>query len=178
MPNPTHKLITSYTVTSGGTSSVTLSSIPGTYTDLKLITSTKAGTSGGSYWNDTFFNFNNDTGYNYAEMTLFAYDANTPSSTTSYTDRINLIYGAGANSGTNVFGNSEIYIAGYASSNAKPVAANFTPEDTAAPSSYWILGMTSGVWTGSAAITSITITPSSGTFAQYSTFYLYGITNA
>ena len=36
----------------------------------------------------------------------------------------------------------------------------------------------SGLWRSTAAITSITIAPTTGTFAQYSTFQLYGITTA
>lgn len=62
MPS-TYEHIASYTVTGSATSSITLSSIPATYTDLELITSTKCSA---SYNNDSAsVILNGDTASNY-----------------------------------------------------------------------------------------------------------------
>ena len=72
------------------------------------------------------------------------------------------------------FGNAEIYIPNYASSNNKSVSADFVSETNAADA---IFGLTAGLWANTSAITSIKLTPAAA-FAQYSTATLYGIKNS
>jgi hypothetical protein len=42
----------------------------------------------------------------------------------------------------------------------------------------WALGLMAGLWSSTSAITSIELYAPSQTFLQYSTAYLYGISNA
>jgi hypothetical protein len=61
----------------------------------------------------------------------------------------------------------------YTSSNFKSFSADGANEDNTT-SIY--MGLTAGLWSQTAAITSLTL--SGANFAQYSTFTLYGISNA
>jgi hypothetical protein len=82
----------------------------------------------------------------------------------------------GASATANTFSNTEFYIPNYTSSVAKSVSINGVGENNATQSAQAI---TAALWTGTAAITSVTILPSSGnTIAQHSTASLYIITKA
>ena len=74
----------------------------------------------------------------------------------------------------NTFGNGDIYITNYASSNTKTVSIDGVTENNAT-GSFAILS--TGSWT-TTAITSIKLESDGGTIAQYSTAYLYGIKNS
>jgi hypothetical protein len=76
-----------------------------------------------------------------------------------------------------IFASGEIYIPNYTSANYKTVSTEGVEEDSVATTVYSELS--THTWANTAAITSLTLTPSgSGSFAQYSTFYLYGIANS
>jgi hypothetical protein len=76
----------------------------------------------------------------------------------------------------NTFGNGEIYIPNYTGSNNKSVLSDGVGENNGTTSYQFI---TAGLWSNSAAITSIVLTPLVGTlFLQYSTATLYGIKNS
>jgi hypothetical protein len=81
--------------------------------------------------------------------------------------------GNGATSTANTFSNIEAYIPNYTSSNQKSVSIDAVGE-TNGTEIY--MQLTAGLWTGTAAITSIEIVPS-GSFVSGSSFYLYGIKN-
>ena len=85
--------------------------------------------------------------------------------------------GVGGTATANTFGNMEIYIPNYAGSSNKSVSVNQVGEDNAATAYATLLA---GLWSNTAAITSIKLTPFSGgaSFVQYSTAYLYGVKNA
>lgn len=70
------------------------------------------------------------------------------------------------------FNNVEIYIPNYAGSSNKSYSYDAVLENNAT-GARTILG--SGLWSNTAAITSISITTDSGNFVQYSTASLYGI---
>ena len=170
MPN-TMELIASSTVGSGGAANISFTSIPSTYTDLVIKLSGKTG-SFDSNANDAInLSFNGSTA-SFTARVLFGTGSSTGSLTNSY-------YGGLADSSTanaaNTFGNAEIYIPNYAGSTNKSFSADGVSEanQTAA-----ISVLTAGLWSNTAAITSITLTPSVSTFVQYSTAYLYGVKNA
>jgi hypothetical protein len=74
------------------------------------------------------------------------------------------------------FGNNIIYIPNYASSNYKSLSVDAVPEENGTQT-YMILS--AGLWSSSSAITSLKLVPNIGpNFVQYSTAYLYGISNA
>ena len=173
MANPTYVLINSYTVTSGGTSSVTFSSIPATYTDLAVKCSVRAAGSGTTI--NQQLNFNGDFAGNYTSIFL----EGTGSSAVSYKNTgysfhfIGNIPAASATSST--FGNCEVYVPNYISSNQKSISSDSVTENNGTTANQ---DLSAGLWTGTSAITSLTLTCGSGNYVQYSTFYLYGINNS
>ena len=152
--------------------SVTFANIPQSgYTDLKVVVS------GRSSVNSTALsiNFNGNTsGYSYRRLWGDGSSANSGSG--SSLTLMEGIIGLSQNNYTaNTFGNFEVYIPNYTSSNAKSVSIDAVIE-TNATTSYTELY--AGLWNPStqAAITSILFTPAdSGSFVANSTFSLYGL---
>jgi hypothetical protein len=165
MPN-TYKLISSVTVGSGGAASMVFSSIPQTYTDLLIKVSARG------VGIDNQLTFNGSTSNNSSRY-LFGNGA----SAISGSDASNIQLQGSTESGNtaNTFGNMEIYIPNYTSANYKSVSIDAVTENNAT-TAYAFLS--AGLWSNTAAITSATITNSSGNYVQYSTAYLYGISNA
>ena len=163
----TYQLISLVTVGSGGAATIDFTSIPSTYTDLLVSTSLRTTGTGGY----TAITFN--------------------SNTSNYTNRWLQGDGAAATSGNNTgrfaevpdystytastFSNSQIYIPNYTSSNNKSYSSDTVNENNATTAYMYLIA---GLWSNSSAITSIQLSPSSGNFVQYSTAYLYGISNA
>lgn len=165
----TYTLIASSTVTaSGGAASIIFSSIPSTYTDLLLKYSGR------------------ETGTGQ----IRAARVRPNGATTSITGK--RIYGVGTGVGVDsptawimlgdgsqatasIFGNSELYLPNYNSSNNKSVSIDAVQEDNSASNE---LELIAGLWSNTAAITSLEMYPESGNFAQYTTAYLYGIKNS
>jgi len=75
----------------------------------------------------------------------------------------------------NTFGNGEIYIPNFSSSNDKCLSVDGVSENNATTA---LMMMTAGSWSDSAAITSIQLTSNVGNFVSGSSFYLYGIKNS
>lgn len=165
----TFDLIQTVTVGSGGAASIAFTSIPQTYTDLKLIWSTRstfAATSAAMY-----MSFNGLT-TNFAFRRL----RGTGAAVDSYSEASSTLYGTatGANATSNVFSNGEIYIPNYAGSTNKSFSVDSVSENNATDS---IQVLYAGLWSNTAAITSISFTTDSN-FAQYSSASLYGIKNS
>ena len=170
----TYTLIASSTVGSGGSATITFSSIPATYTDLKVVFSTRSTSSAESPFNNQRLRFNSDTGNNYSVRGLFG-DGGSVSSGTNSDTSILYNYANANNTTSNTFSNGEIYIPNYTSSNQKSVSIDGVVENNATSA---FANFTAGRWTGTAAITTISLTDANGSFVQYSTAYLYGISNA
>ena len=153
--------------------SVTFDNIPQTgYTDLKVVMSARGDGASGIF----VCQFNGAT-TNLSSRVLYGINGNATGSST-YSDE-NSIWGYTTNSGStaNTFGNAEIYIPNYASSNNKSVSIDAVNETNAADGRQII---NAGLWSSSAAITSITLLSKTGgnagtNFTQYSTFSLYGL---
>lgn len=168
----TFELISSVTVGVAGAASIDFTSIPSTYTDLVVKCSIRDTTGGvGAY---LYLRFNNDSGSNYSSRTI----EGNGSSAASYanTSQTKMLFwntnGGGATA--NTFGNAELYVPNYLSSNQKSVSMD-TVAETNASSQY--MDLVAGIWTGTAAINRLTLLPDAG-FAQYSSAYLYGVKNA
>jgi len=160
-------LLEKVTVGASGASSVTFNNIPQTgYTDLKVVMSLRT---------------------NYAQnYDNFAMSIN--SSTTSFT--LKQLYGSGSSVGAyaaslntiadidagnntaNTFSSLDIYIPNYTSANNKSYSVDSVQENNATLAYAEFLA---GLWSNTAAITSLTFTSNGGSFVQYSTFSLYGI---
>ena len=167
---PTYTKIASNTVSSS-VSSVTFSSIPATYTDLVVEVSARSD-SGAAFAGLVIAP--NGLSTNYTLTWLGDANGGTVSYTQAAFGTNHLFYLPGAGATASTFGNGEIYIPNYTSSNYKSFSANGANENNA---STIYQGMSAGLWSSTAAITSLTFT-TGGNFVQYSTFTLYGISNA
>ena len=172
MPNPTHILINSYTVGSGSTSSVTFSSIPNTYTDLVVKVSARTVNSGAQNIN---LSFNGSTSNFSCKMLYSTGSATGSSSYPSNTPYNTSIVIGGSDYTANTFNSGEIYIPNYAGSTNKSFSTDSTTENNATAS---YIELFAQLWSQTSAITSMTLTTTSGNYAQYSTFYLYGVKNS
>jgi hypothetical protein len=155
--------IATVTVGSGGSSTISFSSIPSTYKHLQIRGISKM-SSGASL----YAQLNSDTGNNYARHYLNGNGATV---------------GAGANASfsnffvgttgtaTSTFGANVIDILDYANTNKYTTSRSLSGAD-ANGSGY--VQFFSGLWMNTAAVTTITITGDSN-FQEYSSFALYGI---
>ncbi len=168
----TYSKIATYTVGSGGIPSVTFLNIPQTYTDLCIKISARTNRSGQPV--DTIkMTFNGNTS-SYSNKGLGGTGSATFSFNNAGSASIEDNAATTADTATaNTFGNGEIYIPNYTSSNNKSVSTDGVSENNATTAYQF---MTAGLWANSAAITTITLAPLVATlFSQYSTFHLYGI---
>ena len=170
MPN-TFELIASSTVGAGGAASIDFTSIPATFTDLCVKISARdssANTLGGVY-----FKFNGSTS-GYSQRLLYGTGSSAGSGSNITTDKA-FVTDTTANTATaNTFGSQEVYIPNYAGSNQKSYSADGVTENNATAA---YPELVAGLWTGTAAISSINISAATS-FMQHSTFYLYGVKNA
>jgi hypothetical protein len=177
MPN-TFELIASSTVGSGGASTVVFSSIPQTFTDLKVVSSLRS-TAGGAVAYSLFMKMNALTSSIYSQRALEGSGSAASSFTQSGVDtavRAGFVVGTGATVST--FSNSEIYIPNYTGSSNKSASIDAVAE-TNATTQY--MNLIAYLVSSTAAITDLTFStePAGGvSFAQHSTFYLYGVKNA
>ena len=149
---------------------VTFSSIPSGYTDLKLVASMRNSDSGGSI---ARLQFNGDTAANYTTRTVSGNGATTASYAASAQAYITYMAISCSSDTANTFGSTEVYIPNYTGSNQKSLSFESIEENNAT-TGYNFLG--AGLWTGTAAVTSITmLNPGSTAFQANSTFTLYGV---
>jgi hypothetical protein len=168
MPN-TFELIASSTVPSTQ-AAIEFTSIPSTFTDLCVKLSVRS-TRTGYPADDIIVQFNNvTTGYSARTIRV------SPSlSVSSSTETIITGFAADADQTASTFGSAELYIPNYAGSTNKSASFDSVTENnaTAAP-----MEMVAGLWSNTAAITSMKFTLSVASFAANSTAYLYGVKNA
>jgi hypothetical protein len=162
-----YESIATVTVGAGGTSSISFTSIPSTYTHLQIRTLALCSS------NDltgAVMRFNSDTGNNYSAHWLRGNGSATSSGNSVSIDYVVANFGA-----SNTFPTpSVIDILDYANTNKNKTTRTNTGADLNGSGNVWFF---SGLWTNTNAITSITIAPNSGNFNQYSSFALYGIKN-
>jgi hypothetical protein len=167
MPN-TFELLGSATVGSGGASSFAFSSIPQTYTDLKLVVSGRVSGSGTDFHLNVYLN-GSTSGYTARAV----YGTGTAAG--SYSSAVAGYSGSlmGSSGTANVFGCAEVYIPNYTSSNYKSYSVDNVTENNSTTVRTDVLG---GLWSNTAAVSSMTVTTDDGTaFVQYTTASLYGI---
>ena len=169
MPDTFVKIAT-VTVGSGGASSIDFTSIPSTYTDLCLVTSTRG--TFANYYDEFKIRFNGSTtGYTARNI----YTGSSSSAAVSGTfDAV--AFGVGSNATASTFSNNMLYIPNYAGSNNKSFSSDFAGENNSANN---FIGLYANLWANTAAITSISISSvNTSNFVQYSTATLYGILKA
>ena len=175
MANATMILISSQTL-GGTTASVTFSSIPSTYNDLKLVCSMRGDVS--ALLGAVKVAFNGDSATNYSYTNLLGNSSVVSSKRTTSATSDLIINQDDATATANTFGSCEIYIPNYNSTGSKPWFNIDVTEDNAATVNSADIQANAHLYRGTSGISSITLTPSSGNFVQYSDFYLYGIKNS
>lgn len=158
------------TVGSGGASSIEFTNIPQTYTDLKLVMSLRTNYASG--FDNAKISFNGSTaGFTYRRL----FGSGSTASSDSGSNNTNSIISNAATSTSSVFANGELYIPNYTSANNKSYSIDAVSENNATQAFNYLAA---GLWSNTAAITSLTLTPQDGTlFAQYTTATLYGVKN-
>jgi hypothetical protein len=171
MPN-TFELIVSSTVGAGGAASIDFTSIPSTYTDLCLDISIRDSQGGAA--NAALVSFNGSTS-SFTVRHLQGQPSVSPNvnSATTPARFIGNSDSSGATAST--FSSISLYIPNYAGSANKSYSADAATENNATEA---YSNIVAGLWSNTAAINQVTISPSGGTFVQYSTAYLYGVKNA
>jgi hypothetical protein len=166
----TYTLISSVTVGSGGAANIEFTSIPATYTDLLLKTSVRSNRSATD--DSLFVKFNGSTS-NFSGIRLYGQG----SSVASDTQSPGISQPPAASATANTFSNGELYIPNYTGSTAKSFSVDGVGEDNISTPVYATLF--GHLWNSTSAITSITIySGTSNNLVQYSTAYLYGISNS
>lgn len=159
-----YESIATVTVGSGGSSTVTFSSIPSTYKHLQVR----------AFWklaNPTNLvgNFNGDTGSNYKDHELYA-DGSSVSSFVPSVSPTGLSAGYQGGSGFCV---SIMDILDYADTNKNKVTRTLFGNDRNGSGD---ISLDSGLWINTSAVTSLVFkAQDSGLIQQYSSFALYGI---
>ena len=147
--------------------SIEFTSIPSDYTDLVFFISSRASTSGTSV-EPCLVTFNSNT-TSYTARTVNG--SGSASSTASLTSR--LVFNAPrAGTTADTFGNVSVYIANYNGSTNKAYSTDSVTEHNAAEAHQTII---SGLWSNTAAITSVLFAPTANNFTTGSTISLYGI---
>ena len=177
-----YESIATVTVGSGGSSSITFSSIPGTYTHLQLRGIGRSDRSASADY--IKMQFNSDTSSIYYDHVLIG-DGSSASASTSQAYygsstvaqvRIPVVPGS-TTTNASTFGASVTDILEYTNTNKYKVVRALGGYDDNGSGN---INFFSGLWRSTSAITSITLTPNNGgsgstTFPQYTTFALYGI---
>jgi hypothetical protein len=150
------------TILGSTAASVTFTAIPSTYTDL-LVKVSSRNTSSSEIFD---FGFN---GVTTNQSSVYLNGSGSAATSATYT-----LFGRSVQTGAtaSTFSNNEIYIPNYAGSTFKSVSIDAVNENNATGA---FSSLVAGLWSSTAAITSITFTAS---FDTGSSFYLYGIKNS
>lgn len=173
-PSSSYDALASYTVPSGGVSSITFAGLPtgGQYSHLQIRWIAK--TDRTETDDVVLMQFNSDTGSNYSWHWLRGNGSAALGSASTSTSNIAVQYGASGDSGaTDTFGIVVMDILDYGSTSKYKTTRSLQGFDL--NGSGWIY-LQSGNWQSTSAITSITLDQQYGSnFKQYSQFSIYGV---
>jgi hypothetical protein len=172
MPTPTYTVIATTEVGALGSSSITFSSIPQTYTDLIIQCSLRDNL--GSQVNNNVVVSLNGSSANGTSRELFGAGGSAGSAALT---NVRVDYHNASTATSNTFGSAEVYIPNYTGSTNKVLSSTGVAEDNTSNGPF--MAINGNLWSQTAAITSITLTPgSSAAFVQYSKATIYGIKNS
>jgi hypothetical protein len=160
-----YELIASNTVTGATAANISFSSIPSTYTDV-VVKLCARGNESGANWSEVAISLNGSSS-SFTGRALYGTTA-----VGSFATTTTMAWIPAANATSTTFGNTELYIPNYSGSANKSFSVDTVTENN---SNQAILVLFSGLWSNTAAINQITLTPTAGQFVQNSTAYLYGI---
>jgi len=160
-----YESIATVTVGSGGSSSITFSSIPSTYQHLQIRYIARKASGN----DNTILQLNADTGANYA--THYLLGNGTAASAGAATSNT-FVYVDVLTASATSYSASITDILDYANTNKYKTARSLSGIDLNGSGTSWF---SSGVWMNTAAVTSVVLKPTASVFAEYSSFALYGI---
>ena len=158
------------TLTLTGTqANIEFTSIPQTYTDLKIVYSLRSNDTNVNGGNFFYFQFN---GAGFSNLSAKALGGNG----SSIFNTSGNVYGFMNPSDftSSVFSAGEFYIPNYTLANNKSYFSDSANETNATGAN---MVLYAGLWSDTAAVTSIKLVPYSGSFVQYSEATLFGIKN-
>lgn len=166
--------IATVTVGSGGSSSITFSSISSSYSHLQLRMIARDSRNVGNLSN-LYMTFNSDSGSNYARHEL--YGDGSSAGAGAATSQTSIYFGncTSATIAANIFTGVIVDILDYTNTNKYKTIRSLSGGDY---NGGGVIALNSGLWMSTNAITSITITPLVANITQYSHFALYGIKSA
>ena len=164
-----YESISTVTVGSGGTGTITFSSIPATYTHLQLRVLVKNTV---NYAWGANVQLNGAT--NYSRYHRLGEDTSSGSGVIadSGTALGQTFFTYGATAATSIFGVAIVDILDYTNTNKYKTLRALSGWDN---NGGGVLFLTSSLYETTSAVSSLVITPTSGNIAQYSSFALYGI---
>lgn len=174
--NTSFESIATVSVGAGGSSTITFSSISGTYKHLQLRFSAET-TTGGNGGDDVLVRFNGDSSTNYARHRMLGSGTSlTSSNNTSQTGIALTAAAARSQGGSGLFNASCVLdILDYSNTSKNKVTRSIQGADYNGSGEISFIG---GLWINTTAITSIVLTPEQNLFAEHSHFALYGIKGA
>jgi hypothetical protein len=171
---PNLKKIDKVTVGAGGTSSITFSNIPQTYTDLKVLISARNTSTSGNE-SQIILTINGDGS---AGSWNLIYGNSSAAISGAGSGYLQPAHAPSANTTANTFSNAEIYFPNYTSTSTyKSFSSDFVTENNLGTANAAILGIYANLWSNTNAITSLTLTSNVSNFVQYSSATLYGISS-
>ena len=166
MPDISTEVAIATTTLGSAASSITFSSIPGTYTDLRLVVSELSSSTATQY-----IKFNGDTGSNYSTTILWGIGSSYGSfQNSSSTGGIVFDYYMSGGT-TTIPAFKTVDLMSYAGSTYKTVLVTNSNDHNGSGA----VERSVGLWRSTSAITSILISRGSGTFNAGTTATLYGI---
>lgn len=163
--------ISTITVGSGGASSITFSSIPGTYQHLQVRALLR--TARAQVDDLVAVRANSDSGSNYVWHRLLGDGSGVAASGSTSQTYAGVGYMAAANDASSMFGALVLDVLDYSSTSKNSTFRSAYGEDSNGSGS---VGILSGLWLSTSAITGLRLlSTTSSNFAQYSTAALYGI---
>jgi len=164
-----YESIATVTVGAGGSSTITFSSIPSTFKHLQIRELSQINVAGAS--KDVYMRFNSDTATNYSMHTLYGNGTTATAAATASATYIELA-STGTTAGASVFSAGVIDVLDYSDTNKYKTTRSITSWDG---NGTGVTFFYSGNWRSTSAVSTITLTASTGSFSQYSSFALYGI---
>ena len=167
---PNMKLIEAKTV-SVAVSSVSFTTIPQTYTDLKILISGR-----NSYTSTGIEVTFNSTSSGYNSRRLYGSGTGNMATDTFGTNYVSNTSITDSSQTALIFGNGEIYIPNYANTSINKIVSIDGTSENNATASYYMF--TNSIWSNTSAINTVTIKADTGNLEVGTKVYLYGISSS
>lgn len=169
-----YESIATVTVGSGGSATISFTSIPATYTHLQIRAISRTSGSAGGY---VYMQYNGDTGSNYTRHQLYGDGSSAAAYGASADTKALAAYQTISTALSNTFASIVLDILDYANTNKYKTFRVLNGYDVNGAGGY--VFFMSSAWLSTSAINSITLYPeASQNFGQYTQFALYGIRGA